>query len=287
MRQMNFAGATVDCVLLPTIRREWTDLLDWLFYLPAPCQSQKDRLVLVLALDDVWSEEDKRLIRSVAAHAPGPAAWSVIEFCDCRIPVEESVYWRFVPADWPEHALRYGLKSGPNQQFFRSMKWIAERGISRGAVLLLETDTVPLAPGWLDVIDHELVSAEDYLLAGSRYLGQSELLESFVEHINGNAVMNVAHPQWPRLMALWEEILLALVQELPEAAYDIALEWCLARVRHAEGEPWATWAKSLEELYLPRRVYLRSLINLGGRSRLAQIFTSSPPRCLNVGRRRR
>lgn len=266
----------IGCVLIPTIRKEWADLVDWLRCLPKPRLLHSEEVVLVLSLDDAWSDDDKWLLHAVITQSAAPFAWSRLEFCDCQIPAEESVYWRSIPPHWAEQPLRYGTKSGPNMQFFRSMQWIKDRGISLGSVLLLETDTVALAPGWLDAIEDELRSAGDFLLAGSRYVGQTELHHSYVDHINGNAVLNVAHPQWQQFITLWEEILLEAVPQFPDAAYDIVLEWCLARARDGVDDRLQTCAVKLAEHYLPRRLHLSSIVNLGGPFEASDDFSFDP-----------
>ena len=78
-----------------------------------------------------------------------------------------------------------GFKAGPNNQFFLTMREAARFGTY---VFQMETNCVPLAPGWVGAIDNAVRQAGPFWILGTRYYGVHPLEPAYVNHLNGNAI---------------------------------------------------------------------------------------------------
>jgi len=95
---------------------------------------------------------------------------------------------------------------GPNQQFINSMVSILD-GVhgDYDAVLVMESDVVPVKKYWLDSLLEEAES-DPFMILGSKYVGdswdefRSSLPLSLQHHINGNALYNVKHSLFKNLL---------------------------------------------------------------------------------------
>lgn len=253
----------VDCLLMPVIRDEWTALVRQLRTLLLPCTGET-KPVLVISLDSAWIEEEKSFLLRVMEHAGLSGAFSGVEFFSCDIPAHESVYLRRRPGKHQAYILKYGWKSGPNIQFFRSVNYIRQAMPAIRSILLMETDLIPLMPGWLDALNRELGEEEGFLLAGARYMGGTALPDTIADHVNGNAVLNVTHPCFAGFIQQWERLLVDCMPMVPDHPYDVIIEWAMAKKSDFAGTKLYENVTTLEALYLPGRRYLRSIVNLGG-----------------------
>ena len=102
----------------------------------------------------------------------------------------------------------YGLKTGPNLQFFRSMQKILDSETKYTSVLLQEVDTIPLKNLWVDLINQDIHNLKNALVIGSKYSGVSQLKPEQVNHLNGNAVYGLANPLFWRFLQLWERLVI-------------------------------------------------------------------------------
>jgi hypothetical protein len=259
----------VDGILIPLIRREYTDLLEWLRLVPRPSLSSE--LLLFLSIDNEWHEEEKNVIKALCRSR---GCWfREIDFIDCQIPENESVYLREDPPEGdPAHALRYGHKSGPNKQFFIGQKRVIASKKLKGSLLQIEVDAFPLNPLWIDALNQEIEHGDTFVLAGSQYLGESELLPDIKYHINGNAVYGHSHPSFCFFLAWWEAALVELVTHgaARHLAYDVFLEWA----DYYKGNKQIvlfTKREFTDLIYLYRRQSraINSLINMGGKAEAA------------------
>jgi len=256
----------VDGVLIPLIRREFVDLLEWLRLVPRP--SLSNDVTLFLSIDNEWLEEEKNAIKSLGRSR---GSWfREIIFIDCKIPEHESVYLREDPPEGdPAHALRYGHKSGPNKQFFIGQKSVVVSKKLEGSLLQIEVDAFPLNPLWIDSLNQEIEHGDTFVLAGSHYLGISELLPDIKYHINGNAVYGHSHPSFNFFLAWWEAALVELVMHgaARHLAYDVFLEWA----DYYKGNKQIILFTKKEfadliSLYREQSRPINSLINIGGKA---------------------
>ena len=113
-----------------------------------------------------------------------------------------------------------GFKSGPNNQFFETMRRVG--GVGR-YVFYMEPDCVPIRPDWLGgVLDR--LEQTDASPIGSVYRGKGTLDRRFMRHLNGNAIYAVGDPAFKEFLADFEFRFTDLLLEDPRYAYDTALE---------------------------------------------------------------
>lgn len=253
----------VDCILIPVIRSEWCVLVDYLYNMPRPA-SQSVPLSLVMSLDAEWMAEEKIFLRKLIGSTLAGRNFNRIEFISCCIPPPQSVYLRTRVQKYYEAPLPYGLKSGPNMQFFRSIREVIGRQICRHALILLETDAIPLMDGWIERLNCDLAGMRsDFLVAGARYEGEDTLPESIREHVNGNAVYNLSHPQFEPFLADWEGLLLEAVKKEPDLPYDVAIEWAFAN-QDVLNKHSGQYLQKLEPLYRSNVKHLKRMVNIAG-----------------------
>lgn len=137
--------------------------------------------------------------------------------------------------DYSKKVGDHGYKSGPNNQFFRTMYKAKDLG---DYVFQMETDCVPLRAGWLTAL-RELVTTEaDFWLLGSAYHGLEELSPSFKNHINGNAIYAVGDAGFQDfLKTFWEPRTHAMVKTKDKRlAYDCILEKVFSEEKDSDPE---------------------------------------------------
>jgi hypothetical protein len=260
---MKPAISRVDCLLMPVVRHDWTALVTQLRLLPRPCDKMASP-TLVLSLDAEWLEEEKAYLHRVVNDSGVSRFFSQVEFFSCRIPPGESVYLRHRPKQKGVPILKYGWKSGPNIQFFRSVEFVTQTMPHVCSLLVMETDLIPLEIGWLDRLNTELAVLGDSLLSGARYQGKTDQSKRLKNHINGNAVLNLSHPDFKEFFAAWEDLLIGCMPLAPENPYDVIIEWALSQKRSLKGTTMRSLVEVMERLYLPGKRYLDSIVNLGG-----------------------
>jgi hypothetical protein len=256
----------VDGILIPLIRREYEDLLEWLRLVPRPTLGND--VTLFLSIDNEWLEEEKNAIKSLCCLRGN---WfREINFIDCKIPEHESVYLREDPPEGdPAHTLRYGHKSGPNKQFFIGQKRVVASKKLKGSLLQIEVDAFPLNPLWIDSLNQEIEHVDTFVLAGSQYLGGSELLPDIKYHINGNAVYGHSHPSFNFFLAWWEAAMVELVMHgaARHLAYDVFLEWADYYKGNKQILLFAQKEfADLISLYRQQSRPINSVINVGGQA---------------------
>lgn len=264
----------VDCILIPVVRHDWTSLCTLLRTMPSPC-ILSGSLALVLSLDAEWVEEEKNYLLQIIKESAAQKFFSHVEFLSCNIPAHESVYIKHRLPKNSTPNLKYGLKSGPNIQFFRSVNHILETMPSVRSLLLMEADLIPLGECWLDKLNMELESADGFLLAGARYKGGTTLPECIADHINGNAVLNLSHPRFVAFISSWEQLLIECMPIAPENPYDVIIEWALAKKDSFTDTQLFQLIENMEKLYCPGKVYLETIVNLGGPHESAPDFDFS------------
>lgn len=261
----------VDCILVPVVRHDWTALCSLLRTMTRPC-AHAGSMILVISLDAEWIAEEKACLLRIIGDSGVREAFSRVEFLSCNIPSHESVYIRDVRPKGGAANLKYGLKSGPNIQFFRSVNHVLQTMPFVRSLLLMETDLIPLVEFWVDRLNEELESSAGCLLAGARYQGGTILPKSMADHINGNAVLNLSHPDFAKFISAWEQLLIECMPLDPRNPYDVIIEWALVNKESFAGKPLFQMVEDMEKLYRPGKVYLEAIVNLGGPHESARDF---------------
>jgi hypothetical protein len=210
-------------ILTPLIRSEIPSLLKWIRYCPAPCASdQQKEIIWYLSIDKEWTDFDIAMTKS---HIRNSAYCNLsLRFLSLGIPDHQSVYLRNLCRS--SHCdLKYGSKSGPNLQFFKSIEKISDE-VPEGsdeAIMLLETDAIPIQKNWLNMLNKEIMIGPNFWIAGGKYQGRSLLSESIKDHINGNAIYGIGVKGFRQFLVQWERLLVNAVAKDHWIAYDVVL----------------------------------------------------------------
>jgi hypothetical protein len=115
---------------------------------------------------------------------------------------------------------RFCTKSGPNVFFLATMAQCAEYEYT----LQLESDCLPVRPGWLDAAEHEVTGAgiSEPWVVGPGYYGESRLQASFRAHINGNAIYRTGCPQFQQFIV--EEFMPLMMELISDGVNDLAYD---------------------------------------------------------------
>jgi hypothetical protein len=216
----------VTSILTPLVRREIPDLLKWISFCPTPFLNQEEtkKITWHLSIDDEWKQYEVEDVISYARHSHFKLF--DIVFHSLNIDPKESVYLRNI-ARSDSVDLPYGSKSGPNKQFYESLKVIIDycKYSSQDALLLLEVDAIPIKQGWLTGLNKSIENHSDFLIAGAKYIGKSKLSPVISQHLNGNAIYGIGSKYFKEALLGWESLLKRIVPECHWIAYDICFEW--------------------------------------------------------------
>lgn len=222
--ELNPMSNAITSIVMPMTGRDLVELRELFDNMEQPLKNGT-RLPLFLTLDTAYTKEQRQFIHRAAVET-GVDQWFDLILIDCHLAVEESFYLRKMPADFDRARFPYGLKSGPNIQFFRSLEIVGcEPRRPFGAVLLLETDMTPVVPCWIDRINDELTSFGNYLVCGSAYKGRAVLPTDIRDHINGASVYNLSNPNFDSHLKNWRQVVIAACTHAPWHAYDVIPEW--------------------------------------------------------------
>eukprot|EP00978_Attheya_sp_CCMP212_P036454 scaffold165419_cov54-Attheya_sp.AAC.5 len=89
--------------------------------------------------------------------------------------------------------------NGPNSQFIKTLRHVQQEG-SYETMFLMEGDTVPVKPYWMDKLLVDIEEQRPFAILGSKYKGDKwdgfldQLPAPLINHINGNAIYNVSSP---------------------------------------------------------------------------------------------
>lgn len=164
-------------------------------------------------------------------------AFAGLEFRYCRLTAEEDVYERE----------RGGSRSGPNTQFFRGMELLRDYG---RYVFTMETDCLPVRPGWLTELERVVDGGEPFWVLGSVYRGVGPLADAWRIHINGNAVYAAGDDAFQAFLAdVWRPGLETMGAEVPSLAYDCALPLYFNEGGAApDGERWHLYQRIAHQI---------------------------------------
>lgn len=238
-------------VVVPTTLKEREALLNqlWLFeqeaFRPEPAvELQKPDLAYVFNSGDTASLEDE-LRKSFNESTRLRQAFREPLFVNLGLKGEQDAYIR----DYTKPAGRFGYKAGPNNQFFETLRKFS---LSGHFMFLMESDCLPIRPGWLGRLQRILRDSEQFWILGSAYRGKATIDESYKRHINGNAVYAAGDVDFQVFVeAFWRPELERIVLKNPLIAYDCALELLVGEAKSQSADN-PTWRLTQEVMHLIR-----------------------------------
>ena len=233
----------ISTILVPTTTKELADLSRLFFAwhacqrINASCQNQltlKSKLQprLLLTFPSPQDEKIALYIKKLFAIYALDEVFSGIDIAFLAISSTEDIYIKSIPFGSRIPLLKriktlpqFGLKSGPNLQFFESIRLCDTSGFT----LLNETDMLPIAPNWIEICNEAISSDVDFLVAGATYLGNQDLPARIAMHLNGNALYNTSSQYFmEEYLPLWRQSLASMCKYKLNAAYDIWLDLAIS-----------------------------------------------------------
>lgn len=211
-------------ILCPLIRPEIPQLKNWLIYMPS---TGVEGVSVYFLIDTIWSKEEKEELSDVFERSCFGVSEGVVYFVDGNLSKEESFYIKDSQVSIDLDRFPFGQKSGPNKQFFQSMKILSKKYHVSEPIFLLEVDAFPLVENWLALLNMYLAPMDEShtLLVGANYQGGSKLASQISDHLNGNAIYNLGSRYWKEFIDSWERLLLEAVKITPFVAYDVVIPW--------------------------------------------------------------
>lgn len=154
------------------------------------------------------------------------------------IPVNKDFYFETMPEDTSEINLEYGLKSGPNYIFFKTMPLMAKYNTS----LFLEIDTY-LKPGWLTSTANHIKYCGNFWINGASYFGSAGAVDAdflINHHINGGTcIYNTGNKTFQQFIEWCDKIFPILVKDYMILPYDYVVPLLYLIYAHYEhGKSW-------------------------------------------------
>lgn len=241
----------LSAVVVPTTLKETDALVNqmWLIehknFAPDPTgQFLRPALTYVFNSGDTSAIEGQ-LREQFAKTTRLKAAFEEPTFINIGLEGEQDQYIR----DYTKPAGRFGYKAGPNNQFFETL---ARHALNTHYIFLMESDCIPIRPGWLDRMQSQLHHTEPTWIMGSAYRGRTTLGEAYKRHLNGNAVYAAGDRNFQLFIeTFWRPELERLIQRNPRIAYDCALEILMGEAL-SEDPDNPTWRLMQEVLHLMR-----------------------------------
>lgn len=213
-------NGVVQSILMPVIKKELSEIVFWLKNCPASGVKNGE---FYISMDMAWSSTDKQLIEKAFSCGALSKEGFTLFFIDCNMEKTESFYIRDSSHKLDLDAFPYGLKSGPNLQFFKSLRSVKSLTKSK-AVLLCEVDAFPLRSKWLRDLSLAVEgSKSNPLIAGAKYTGRTKLSNSIKDHYNGNSIYFIGDKDFEGFLNDWEKKLLLSIPAYPNLAYDFAI----------------------------------------------------------------
>lgn len=211
------------CVCLVLTRREWpaADKLMSLWSLLGSDADTAAEIDLALCFDNHDPDVSRTAAEAIARYGLA-RHFRHIRVIDAGVPEEFNFYHRAEPPGWKPQRFPYGWKSGPNIQFFRTLRHAELAGYAE--ILLIETDCCPLGADWARLIFEDAARRPGFWVMGSPFRGRSRVGPEIMLHLNGVAVYRTAELGFAAMLAEWEARLLELCARHPETAYDCAQE---------------------------------------------------------------
>lgn len=256
----------VDAIVIPIIRQEMNSLKEWIKGCPTP----GGNVQIYLSIDNQWRDKEKSDLLKV--HKKSLVKNCSLQFINCEIEPTQSFYERDKSIErFDTNRHPYGKKSGPNIQFFRSLRKIATKQPSLSGLLLLETDAHPILNNWIFELNQRIQWFGDKVyVAGSRPV-IANTIGPIQNHINGNAIYNLGNSDFFNFLQFWEEILIESIKLNPDLAYDVALEWSYhtSRFSNSHGPLERFWGNESARRYKNGCIDISNyILNVSGYSKL-------------------
>jgi len=232
----------ISTILVPTTTKELAELSRLFFAwhacqrIKASCENQlkiKTRQPrLLITFPSPQDEKIARYVKDLFAIYALDEVFSGVDISFLAINPADDIYIKSIPFGSRIPLLKrikplpqFGLKSGPNLQFFESIKLCDTSGLT----LLNETDMLPIAPNWIEICNEAIPSGVDFLVAGATYLGNQDLPARIALHLNGNALYNTSSKYFmEEYLPLWRQSLASMCKFKLNAAYDIWLDLAIS-----------------------------------------------------------
>lgn len=174
---------------------------------------------------------------------------------------EDDVYVRTNSGPLP----RYGYKAGPNLLFFGMLASLRHY---RGFAFMMETDCVPIQPGWVQGLDALCRNRPHAWVIGSLYRGPGQLGNNIKRHLNGNAIYAVGDLHFRRFLdsgyLVWLKHHIETAE--PDLAFDTAWER-FALEASAEIPGNAAW--QITQQTYSRFVPCEEIVNIAGEAEVS------------------
>lgn len=159
-----------------------------------------------------------------------------VKHISLNIPEDEDIYIRnSMPI--PKKIPRYGLTSGPNYMFLKTMKICSKFNTT----LLLEPDCI-VTPNWLERLSDYVRHSGGFWIAGALYDGNTHPSywtdEGLSRHINGVALYATGDESFQKFLQLFERFLRNRVLTSPYAGYDHMLNVMIQENLKTGDELW-------------------------------------------------
>ena len=231
-------------VVVPTTQFEIEAILDnfdiWSEpgFEPLWREDQDNRCGLVFMFNNDQSKQYEASIREKFAATKMSRFFSYLGFEYLGLEAEDDLYQR----DYTKKVGTQGYKSGPNNQFFRTMQAARDLG---HYVFQMETDCVPMRRGWLSALRTMLAQEPQFWILGSLYHGVETLSPAFKNHINGNAIYATGDVSFQAFLDnFWEPRTRQMVADVDRRlAYDCILEKIFTEQGESDPEVKALLAK--------------------------------------------
>lgn len=210
----------LDAILIPATAGE-AKALSLLFFIWR-CYAERNagessRLAVIITIASKHNNELHATITKLIKVYEVDKIFANVEIVFLGIPEDQDIYIRH-DQDCHLEIPPYGLKSGPNIQFFESARLCSEAN----TVLLNESDMYPISPTWVRDITTITSQSEPFWVLGSVYRGSQKLGPDIASHINGNAFYATGHEDFARyLNDIWAPGVKNMCKTLPDTAYDI------------------------------------------------------------------
>jgi hypothetical protein len=222
MSPHSFEKRQIDCIAVPMTAREVGALpilfFIWKLYelINEKNSVEAARPSLVITLPNGDKAPNSYIYRLFSVYKL-ETLFADIQVHNLSIADEDDIYIRD-PETYKGSIPRLGLKSGPNNQFFETMRKCS----GFGCTLLNEVDMLPVRSNWLEQISMAVPASGHFFAVGSRYSGEQKLGPDIARHINGNAIYNTGSPIFREFLDMtWEPGVERMCKDMPDTAYDI------------------------------------------------------------------
>lgn len=183
-----------------------------------------------------------------------------VNIVNLNLKPEEDIYIH--SASKVQKIPKYGLKSGPNITFFKTIQYCYNK---HNTCLFLETDC-KLSDNWLNKIFDYVLSSNGFLISGATYDGNVFIKagSAMLSHINGGTAIystnNVILQQLCQYLS--EFIIVQTQRNMPGLAYDYALklliDYQINNIKH-DNKKLQFW-KFINRNYLPNKLIINYCI---------------------------